>query len=439
METKIVVTGLLGAGAIMGLWGITTSGSAEPSAPPAAVSELLPTDAEVRDPAGVVSFFEARVEQYPDSFLDRTQLGVALTSQARAEADLDLYAAAEDQLRVALSQNDQHAPALVALGRALHAQHEFVAAQELAARRLADDPGDLAAQALLGDTQLELGDADAALDTFRLLESRERSAPVISRIARTQFALGRPDVAVDLAEEALEASGRHRLSSSDAAFYWFQLGHFRFATGDIDGAIDALEAAREIAPGHPGATEKLAFVLASTGDTAEAEALYRELIDGGAAPDLHGSYAELLAARGADAAAAEQERMGALLAAETIDSYPAERRHLVGFFLTRDPATAVDLARADLDERQDWGAHDTLAWALFHAGDAVAADIAIAPAIATGVRDAALLYHAAEIAAAVGDEGRALTHVTEALAINAQFHPFDGAAAVALHDRLSRR
>lgn len=112
-------------------------------------------------------------------------------------------------------------------------------------------------------------------------------------------------------------------------------------------------------------------------------------------------------------------------------------RDLASFYFTRDPQAALALAEADLVERRDVEAYDTLAWALHLTGRHREASEAIDSALAQGSRSARLLYHAAAIADAVGDVERARTHLAESLALNPHFHPTEAITAARLSDRLS--
>lgn len=377
----------------------------------------------------IVELWEGRVEAQPLDYLSRTQLGVALSSQARETADLDTYADAEKVLRDALTINGDYEPARLGLASVLIAQHEFAAAAMEAAAVLESDPRSLPALALVGDARFELGEYDEASRVYLKLIAMERSAPTVSRLARLSFVEGRSERAVTLAVEAVELSEELALRPSAHAFYWFQLGHFQFKGGDVDGSIASYRQALRIDPAHPGASEGLAFVLAAAGRNTEAAAVYRELIERSPAADLHGLYADVLRTLGDDDEAERQERLGEELAAATIGRYPAERRHLVGFYLTRDPELAVELAEADAATRNDVGAHDTLAWALHHVGRPVEATDAIEKALAVGTRDPDLLYHAGAIRAAAGDVAAAREYLESALAINPRFHPTDAAKA----------
>lgn len=398
------------------------------------VSELEPVHglAPISD---VISLWRERSAGQPLDYLNRTQLGSALATQARENADLAGYEEAESVLREALSVNPSYPPARLALASTLQAQHRFVEARSLAVGVHADKPS-AAALALIGDSNFELGDYDAAAKAYDELRALERTAPVISREARLASVRGDNQGAVTLAAEALAASQRLALRPNASAFYYFQLGHFRFESGDVSGAIADLEQALGTDPGSAAASEKLAFVYASTGRVDEALALYLELIESGPAPDLYGSAADLYVTLGNSSAAVTHELAGVALAEETIDRFPAERRHLVGFLLDRDPQLALGLAEADLLERQDVGAYDTMAWALHRNGRHEEAAEMIELALAHGTRQASILYHAGAIAAANGSNQVAIDHLEMALSVNAKFHPTEAVDAVELLARL---
>jgi tetratricopeptide (TPR) repeat protein len=436
MDAKIFAIGGVTAGLLFAGWGVFVRDDSPAVVPvtASAVESLVseqPTNG-LRSIEEIVSFWTDRVTASPLGYLDRTQLGLALAAQARENADLAGYEVAEGVLREALVINPAHASARIGLAQSLHSQHRFSEARMAAAEVLDENWTLLSALALLGDANLELGNYAEAQRLYDELALQERSAPVVSRLSRLAYFRGDVAASAALAEEALELGEQLALRPSERAFYFFQLGHSRFVTGDVDGAIESLERAREVSPGHPAATEELAFVLASAGRASEAEELYVELISTGPAADLHGSYADLLRARGEVELADDQDRFGMLLALETIDRFPAERRHLASFFGSRDTALAVQLAEQDVAERRDVGAYDTLAWALYLDGQFDTAEAAIDSALASGVQDAAIYYHAAAIAAANGDGEEARVWVDSALAINPRFHPSEAFDAAAL-------
>ena len=380
----------------------------------------------------IVELWRTRATAAPSDYFSRTELGLALAALARETADLDGFDDSEIALRSALEVNPTFASAQLALASTLIAQHEFGEALELASAVGSEDPTNLAALALIGDAELELGNYQEASAAYERLAATERSAPTVSRLARVAWLRGDPVSAVALADEALELSSDLALRPHSEAFYWYQSGHFRFVAGDTVSAIEALEQALAIAPEHPAASEELAFVYASTERRDDAAELYQQILERSPAADLHGLYADLLEDAGAGDAAEIQEDAGLRLADDTIDRYPAERRHLVSFYTTRDPELAVELAELDLATRQDVGAYDVYAWALFHAGRVNDAADAIDAALSEGTQDASLWYHAGAIAAALGDDESAGGYLEAALELNPAFHPTEGAAALHL-------
>lgn len=411
------------------------SGAASPVAV-ATIDQLEPVHG--LQPLGeIVELWQRRVAAHPLDYLSRTQLGVALATEAKETADLDGYTRAEEVLREALAVNPAHEPAQLGLASTLLAQHEFAAALAEAESVLASIPGSSPALALIGDANLELGNYPEAATAYHHLAATERSAPAVSRLARLAYVEGDPVKAVALATEALDLSRRLALRPDASAFFWFQLGHYRFVVGDVDASIDAYEQALEIDPDNPGASESLAFALASRGDIEEAASAYAQLVDRSPAADIHGLYADVLRSLGRGEEARQQDALGHQLAAATVDRYPAERRHLIGFYLTRDPELAVELAVADAAIRSDVGAHDTLAWALHHSGRHNEAAIVIERALEVGTQDAELLYHAGAIAEANGNSDQAIDFLHAALTLNPRFHPTEADAARALLDEIS--
>lgn len=379
----------------------------------------------------LIAFWSERIERQPGDYISRTELGNVLLTAARENADLDLYAESGAAFTAALDDNADWAPARLGLASVQLAEHRFVdALAGIQAVRQSDDS--LGAVALEIDARLGVGDIDGAAALAEQLVVAERSAPTVSRLARVRSQQGRNLDAAEAARLAVELSEGSAVRPASRAFYLFQLGHFRFANGETDAAIAAYQDALRLAD-HPGATEALPFALASVGRLDEAADRYAELVAAGAPADVHGLYADVLRALDRADEAATHEFIAEGLAVEDV---PAERRHLAGFLTPRDPERAVQLAELDLAQRQDAGAHDTIAWALHAAGRSAEAQPHIEAALANGLRDARVLYHAAAIAHANGDDVTARMQLAEALSINPQFHPVEGPAAQALASEL---
>ncbi|MGH1492605.1 MAG: tetratricopeptide repeat protein [Acidimicrobiales bacterium] len=448
--------------AIFGLVGRITSPKSPIEAPVAAVAAdqgSIGTAADLSPVHGlkpwpeIIDFWQSRVDANPVDYPSRTELGLALNVGGSEQGDLDLYRQAETVFAEAIDLNPNYAKAHLGLASSLIAQHRFQEAIdqiELVVTDRAESPPTLA---LLGDANLGYGNYDQAAAAYERLVRLERSAPTVSRLARLRSEQGRSREAVELATEALALSEELSLRPNSQAFYHFQLGHFLFLDGNASASTsapdtasdtasnDAYRRALEIDPDHGGAAEGLAFSLAASGDLAAAADVYHSLIEQSPAADLHGLYADVLRQLGQPEQAAAQEKLGRAAAIDSFDD-PAERRHLVGYHLTRNPEIAVALARADLEQRHDSGAYDALAWALYHVDQFEEASQMIDAALASGNRNPATLYHAAAInfALAAGDQTAkdetaakdAAEYLDQALAINPNFHPTEAADAQAL-------
>lgn len=309
----------------------------------------------------IIDLWQTRAEASPSDYLSRTQLGFALLTQARETADLEIYETAEAVFGDALERNPKYPASRLGLAQSLHAQHQFANALVVVSALQADQPGLRAATLLAADANWELGNYDEAETLYEQLLRHERSGPTLSRAMKVALRNGDNALAIALAEEAMQVADASPQRANAVAFYRFQLAHAANEAGDVVGAIALLNEARSIDPGHAGATEMLGAIRYEQGDLAGAAELYETLLSNGPAADLHGTYAELQRALGNEDLADEHERLGLELAEATIDRFPAERRHLAQFFMSRDPHRALELAELDLLERQDDQAYELLA------------------------------------------------------------------------------
>jgi Flp pilus assembly protein TadD len=83
----------------------------------------------------------------------------------------------------------------------------------------------------------------------------------------------------------------------------------------------------------------------------------------------------------------------------------------------------LELAKRELDYRQDIYAYDLLAWSLHKNDQNEEARDAIEKALKLGTKDAKLFYHAGMIHRALGDKEKAANFLARALATNPHFHP----------------
>ncbi len=378
----------------------------------------------------VAATWRERVRRDPDDYLSRTQLGRTLISLARETGDLDLYERAERQLRIAAADAPNDPAAQTGYAASLSAQHEFHRALRVLTRLEVERPDDLGVQASIADVHLDLGDYDAAFAAIDdLSDELPDNMATLARQARVAALTGRNEDAVELARRALLQAATIGLRPADAASAWFSLAYFQYQAGQVDEAETSLEGALTIDEGHLPSRELLGKVLVAQGRLEEAAAWYEDLVADTPAADLHGLLAEIYADLGRDDEAEEQVALGLAIAEEQVGRYPAERRHLAGFFADHDPARFLELMEEDVATREDVGGLDLLAWARYLNGDVPGAQEAIERATALGTQDAPLLFHAGMIEAAAGDADEAEDLLTAALDLNPGFDLGDVALA----------
>ena len=404
------------------------AGEADPPGP-----AMMPTDDAIR-------LFERRVGGDPRDFANRTVLGQLLLRKAKEDDDHAASARAVTVLRAALAANRDYGPARTHLAVALLAGHGFGEALELARESYQRNPRDTLALAAVGDALLELGRYDEADAAFAGLERQAGRPPaVLARLARSAELRGRRDRAVALIDEALAETSAAGADPQTRAWYASRRAQLAFDAGDLGAAERFHRRALDAVPDYGASRVGLAAVAAARGDLGRAAELYRAAFDEFGEPPMAAALGDVLAADGKpDEANAWWDRAEAGMAEEAKTAETAHLREVSRFLAdhARDPARAVELARRDLEIRQDIYAQDTLAFALLRAGELEGAAEASEKALRLGARDANLFYHAGLIAAARGEAGRATELLTEALAINPRFDPRGAADARQTLDRL---
>ena len=375
-----------------------------------------------------IEFWARRVKEQPNDFLSWNQLAMAQAEAARLTSDLDGYeraAAAVDRSLALVAHN----PATIRVRASIRfALHDFPGAVADAELVLARMPADPAALAVLGDAQLELGRIDAAAANYDLLAAEAAGPALAVRRARLAFLTGDGDRAVSLARLALSQAPADPIERS---FYEYALGEYLRLTGDGDAAGAAYRRALDLRPDDVGALLGLARVDAAAGRVDVALAGLDRAAVISPQPEilaLAGDLRSMLGdQRGAERAYGTVRLTGdlAAVAGEVFD------RQLVLFELDHGGATPARLRelQAALAERSDAAGHDLVAWAAYRLDRLDLARAESDAALASGIRDARLLYHAGAIAIANGDAQEGRTLLEEALALGAALDPHDTAEA----------
>lgn len=376
-------------------------------------------------------FWRERIDRDPRDYISMTFLGQTFLRKARETGDTGNHARAETALQQALAINPNYEPTLTYLAALRYTQHDFATALDLATRAYSRDPRLNQALATIGDAQIELGHYAEAAETYGKLAEKVPGPAVDSRLARQAWLHGQPEEAIHLARQAVEGGQEIGLQGEAIGWYHFQLGEYLFNTGRYDEAAEQYTQAGNRFANYYLAFAGLGKTRAAQGRYSEAITNYEQAVAIVPQPDLLAALGDVLTLTGRTADAELQfatvEFIGKLEAMNQV----LYNRQLVLFRANHDReiAAAVDAARHEYAVRQDIYGADSLAWALFKAGQYDDAATFSARALALGTRDALLYYHAGMIAAHQGQTDRARQLLGEALSINPGFDPVQAAVA----------
>jgi tetratricopeptide (TPR) repeat protein len=377
------------------------------------------------------AFFEKRLKADPDDFIAANQYADRLLTAARRTGRIDELRRANEvaQLSLRALPAEQNAGGAAVSARVAMAMHRFTEARQFSERLREETPAKPLPYQLLGDAAMELGDLSAARAHFdRLAELVGSSAAVESRLARLAWLRGALDEAAKHWEAALTDARANAAEDPDTlAWCLVQRGEFAFRLGRWDEAEQWYVEARKLNPNGWAAADHLAELRAAQGKDAEAIELFTKAATDTDRPEIWqalGDY-HLFSKRPAEAKAAHDKALAGYRA--SVDKGELLYvHHLAGFYTDsqENAEEAVKWARKDLAERQTAAAWDVLAWALYRANDLTSAKEAAQKALATGLVDPHVLYHAAMIEMSAGNVGEGQRLLRRCAEVNPHFNAF---------------
>lgn len=399
---------------------------------PLNVSAMMPTDAarsgsdqkstqEFMPTADAIRLFESRIRTNPK---DHFSMVVAAQLYLRDGRERSLHASlekAESLLRSAIEISPTNLGAHSWLISALVSQHKFQDAVTQSDQALKLASGNQFILSSRADALLELGRVDDAEAIFHEIAQTVRTPGVLARLARVAELRGKPDDAVRLVAEALEESVKHEERAQTTSWYEYRLGVLFLDQGKLDQAAEYFQKGLARNPDDTRLVNGLARVRVAEGKLAEARKLYEKSVWSENSPTAMAEYADLLHRMGQTALAEKWlNTADDLMVRESATTGTAHFRDRALFLLNhnRDVNQALELAKKDLQIRQDIFAHQTLAWAYFKTGDATAALEEIGKAMTLGTRDATIYFHASEIARACNKPDQASEWLNQAKQIN---------------------
>jgi len=380
--------------------------TAEPESRLAPYRFAIPTKTE--DEAAL-AFLRDRTSRTGEG-LDLAALAAALLGQAKRTGQSRWIDEAERVAQQSLEILPMSNPgATLALAQAAQMKHDFAGSIALCGTVLKERSRDARALALLATAQLGLGRLDEAIAAADALVDRLPTSPNLALRGAVLWARGEePEALHEFAractvEEAGDPEGSAWLRS-----VWARLELLR---GRFDNADDLLQEALRIRPGLPLALGLRGDLEAGRGRSDEADRLYGE------AYRVSGDPVFLLKRARIRPAAAEELRAAA---EKALREAPGHRVQLAQVLLDRGAAAeALEIAESEALKRRNAETLDTLARARAATGRLLDARDAIREAIRSGVRDASLQLHAAQIEGRLGHESLAAMH----RAIATEIHP----------------
>lgn len=438
---SVTVAGALLVGTSYAVHAVTSTSSTRASrhVAPLVASATDDTVGAGAETARLIHAYEAVAHGHQDEGVD-AMLGSLYLQRGRFTGDLGTYQQALAAARAAAGLAPRDPATATLLASAEFSLHDWAGARAAAIRALALDPRQQNAAAVLGDSDLETGRyTDAAGIYSKLGNTVTGSASLVARQARLAWVTGNLGTARRLATDAVRLAPDNGASGATLAFYSVLLSQLDIDAGDYSAAVTAGRSAVEVAPTWHVAIAAEAKALAAAGDIAGAVRGYQRAASIVPLPDYLSALGDLFTLEGDRSAAADQYATVDAITRIASTQRDVYNRQLVLFAADHDRGvlSAVRMARAELLTRHDAAGYDALAWALHAAGRDAEARGYSDHALSISSADPRFQWHAAAIAASLGERTRAITLLTRLLAQSPRFDPLQSRRAAALLHRLA--
>jgi tetratricopeptide (TPR) repeat protein len=367
------------------------------------------------------------------------QLAGLHLQRGRESGNYDDFTRAESFARRSLAlRSNRNGKSFVILASSFLAQHRFAEAMAAAQAVVELEPDVPQYRALLGETQLELGEYRASRASFASLHRSRTHLSIAPRLARFAEISGRTAEARKLLRGARQASlARTDLPPEQVAWFHLRLGEVEARAGRPRAAREAFTSGLVLAPDDYRLLAALARLETIQGHPRKAIELAERSLSERLDPGTLGTLSEAYEIMGDTARAGEAFRAMEV----SVAAQPGAYHRAWGLFLldhNRRVPEVLERARQEILVRRDIYGYDLLAWALFKQGLHMEARRAARQALRLGTEDASLFYHAGMIERALGDRAAARDYLERALTINSEFHPIQARIAYEALRSLSR-
>jgi tetratricopeptide (TPR) repeat protein len=363
---------------------------------------------------------QERLKQNPDDQRAYVLLGAAYLQKVRETGDPTYYGKTEEALTRALDLQSDDFAAMIQMGALALSRHQFHEALIWGEKARAISPGTALIYGVIGDAQIELGQYDAALDTFQTMVDLRPDLSSYSRASYVRELHGDIPGAIEAMQRAVQAGGSNAENTNWARV---QLGYLYLNSGDVVEAEAQFNEALAFYPGYVHAIAGLGRVRAAQGKTDEAIKLLNQAVGIIPMPDFVITLGDLYQTTGQQKAASQQYKLVTtiekLYRANGVDS----DLEIALFNADHDQNLNETLAlarKAYVNRPSIYGA-DVLAWTLYKTGNYTEAQKYSEDALRLGTKDALKLFHAGMIALKLDDKTKAQGYLEQALTINPHF------------------
>jgi tetratricopeptide (TPR) repeat protein len=381
-------------------------------------SGQLATGFAAGDTQSLVLRLQDGLHAHPSNVRGLDLLGLAYQQRARETGDPTYYAKSQGVLRRALALAPRDLDATSGLASLELSRHHFARALGLGREALAISPTTARNYGVVGDALLELGRYRKAFQAFDTMAKLKPGVSSYARVAYARELLGNLDGARTALLLARDAAADER-----EPFAWTetQLGKLELGRGRFGAATAHLHSALRTFPGYVYALDALAQVDVALGRLRAATALERRAVETIPLPQFVGLYGDLLHVTGHERAArvqyATEQAIRQLLRANGVrtdlETALFDIDHGIRLHAALALAHEAERARPSID------GDDVLAWALARNGRCREALHYSQRALRLGTKDAAKLFHRAEIARCLGADPRPWAR--RAAALNPRF------------------
>ncbi len=413
---QIIIPGLI-IGVVIAVIGLVFIKPASKSAPAELLKPIKFDGATVSDKN--IQSAQAMIEKQPESPKGYNTLAASFLQKSRETGDFSFNARAQEALKYSFQAAPDNFDAIKLNAAILLNFHRFADALKESQRALAMNPRDHEVYGAMVDSYVELGDYDKAVEAAQKMVDLRPDTSSYSRISYLRSLHGDSKGAIEMMKLAAESAGA---SAESSAWCRVHLGDELMNTGKAKEAETEYDHALYNFPDYHLALAAKGRARYAAGDLNAAADFFKKAAERIPLPDYIAALGDIYAKQG-KTDEAEQQYDQVEFIEKTGPANSTYSRQLAIFWADRDLHLdeALAAAQAERNIRQDIYTSDALAWCLYKKGQFADAQSSINESLKLGSHDPKLLYHAGMIAAANGDNKKAIQFLSDALSLNPSF------------------